>query len=237
MPPAWSDGLVDPALLRDELLHELFERQVELHPTRPALVLGADVVTYAELDRRANRLARHLRAMGAGADKRVALLLPRSNAVYVALLAVLKAGAAYVPLDPEYPPDRIAYILADCDVQALITTSELAGELAGAGPESVEKARAATARKLVLLDSDAAEISRQPAHRLTRDEIGASQRDLCYVIYTSGSTGRPKGVVVPHRAVVNMLKGSTCSATACRRSSSVAASPSRSASASHPSAT
>jgi non-ribosomal peptide synthetase-like protein len=202
MPPAWSEGPTDPTLLRDELLHELFERHVELHPNRPAILLGANVVTYAELDRRANRLARHLRAMGAlrqaqdcaGAQERVAILLPRSSDVYIALLAVLKAGASYVPLDPEYPPDRVSYILGDCGVHTLITTSELAGPHAAAG------------RNVVLIDSHAAEISRQPVHRLTRDEIGASPLDLCYVIYTSGSTGRPKGVRIEHRSAAHLVR-------------------------------
>src|SRR5689334_4091064 len=104
-----------------ELLHELFERQAELTPGHQALSCAGQEMSYAELEKRANQLARFLRSQGIGKDCAVGLLLPRSADVYVALLAVLKAGAAYVPLDPEYPAERINYILSDCGARALIT--------------------------------------------------------------------------------------------------------------------
>src|SRR5690242_18833671 len=105
--------LHDPDLLRPELLHELFERQAEARAGEVALVFGEERMTYGELDRRANQLARVLRQRGVGRGTCVGLLLPRSMEVYVTLLAILKAGAAYVPIDAGYPAGRVAFILAD----------------------------------------------------------------------------------------------------------------------------
>ncbi|MFI6023947.1 condensation domain-containing protein, partial [Streptomyces sp. NPDC051287] len=179
----WNDTTREtPAVL----LPELFETQTARTPHAAALISGGVELSYAELNSRANRLARHLVACGAGPEKRVAVALPRSADLVVALLAVLKSGAGYVPLDPDYPSDRIAYVLADAEPVLVITDTETSPCL----PDS-DVAR-------VLLDDD--EVARVVAM--------ASASDLCdgdrlssvlaahpaYVIYTSGSTGRPKGV-------------------------------------------
>src|SRR6266576_6926749 len=99
--------------LRDEVLHQMFEAQADARPEAVAIVFGREETTYAELESRANRLARHLRGRGVGRGSIVAMLLPRSVDAYAALLGILKSGAAYVPIDPEYPADRVAYILED----------------------------------------------------------------------------------------------------------------------------
>src|SRR5438128_12276587 len=117
-----------PACSPDEVLHEIFETQADARPQGVALVFGCDETTYAALESRANRLARHLRSQGVGRGSVVAMLLPRSADAYAALLGILKAGAAYVPLDPEYPADRVAYILENCAARALVTIAELAGK-------------------------------------------------------------------------------------------------------------
>src|SRR5436309_12842092 len=121
------------ASARFHVLHEIFEAQADTRPDAVAVVFGQDETTYDDLERRANRLAHHLRARGVRPGSIVAMLLPRSQDAYAALLGILKAGAAYVPIDPEYPPDRIAYILEDSDADALVTTAGLAGPQAAFG--------------------------------------------------------------------------------------------------------
>src|SRR5437667_8825999 len=106
--------LLDEELPHPELLHELFKQQAETTPSKVALLFPGQEMTYAELECRANQLARFLRAKGVKKNSAVAFVLPRSIEVYVALLGILKAGAAYVPLDPAYPPELLAYILSDC---------------------------------------------------------------------------------------------------------------------------
>src|SRR2546429_580877 len=129
--PSFSTRSAPPGEAPPELLHELFERQVEARPTAVAVICGAQTMTYEELDRRANGLARLLRNRGIGRGDCVGLLLPRSAEVYVGMLGILKAGAAYVPLDPEYPAERVSFILSDCQARALVTTEALAARSAG----------------------------------------------------------------------------------------------------------
>jgi len=177
-------------------LHELFELQADLRPRTVAVDCGAERATYADLESRANRLARHLRGRGATRGSIVAMLLPRSIDAYAAHLAILKSGAAYVPIDPDYPADRIAYILQDSGASILVTTAALQATCATFA--------SAPGRAVVRVDADAAWIESEPPARL--DPGAAGQRDLCYIIYTSGSTGRPKGVMIEHRSAVHLVR-------------------------------
>lgn len=128
-PPTCDTDITAGAADRFHVLHETFEAQVDRRAADVAVEFGRERITYGGLDRRANRIARCLRGRGVGRGSRVALFLPRSPDLYAALLGILKAGAAYVPLDPDYPADRVAYILADSRAQALLTVSDLAKAL------------------------------------------------------------------------------------------------------------
>ena len=176
------------------LLHELFEQEAASAPEATALLRAQTRTTYAELDARANRLARFLKALGIQDGGTVALLLPRTEDLYVALLAVLKAGAAYVPLDPDYPSDRVCFILDDCGAQALLTCEGLSQRAAG------------FRGKLIILERDATEIANQSLARIGAGETRIGPQDLCYIIYTSGTTGRPKGVQIEHRNAVHLVQ-------------------------------
>ncbi|MFK0100568.1 non-ribosomal peptide synthase/polyketide synthase [Streptomyces sp. NPDC091040] len=174
-----------------ETLPELFREQVRRAPGATALVCGEVSLSYAELDARANRLAQELRARGAGPERLVAVALPRSADLVVAILAVLKSGAAYVPVDPEYPVARIAYLLDDARPVLTVTDTRTAQRLP-----------ADTGGRLVLDDPEtSARIDGCPA---TDPMVPADPAQPVYVIYTSGSTGRPKGVVVTHTSLVNL---------------------------------
>ncbi|WP_329094669.1 amino acid adenylation domain-containing protein [Actinomadura citrea] len=172
-------------------LAALVEEQAARRPEGVAVVCGTQRLTYGELERRANRLAHHLRALGAGPEVRVGVCLPRSIELVIALLAVVKSGGAYVPVDPDHPGERIAYVLDDAGVRILVTSGR-AGERAPAG----------TDLPTVRMDEDAAAIDRWPAEAPPPNTVPGS---LLYVIYTSGSTGRPKGVMVTHAALVRLL--------------------------------
>jgi non-ribosomal peptide synthetase-like protein len=176
-----------------QVLHEFFELQADVRPNDVAVMFGREATTYGELEARANRLARHLRSRGVQRGSLVAILVPRSADAYAALLGILKAGAAYVPLDPEYPADRVEYILENCAASALVTIAQLAGRHAGFGGA------------VIRVDADRDAIDAESSSRLPRGEIGVSPRDLCYVIYTSGSTGRPKGVMIEHRSACHLV--------------------------------
>ncbi|HEX7840787.1 MAG TPA: amino acid adenylation domain-containing protein [Kofleriaceae bacterium] len=170
--------------------HQLFERQARATPDALAVVTRTERVTYAELDLRANRLAHHLGGMGVRRGSRVGLCLERSVDAVVAIYGVLKAGAAYVPIDPDYPPDRVALMIEDSGVGVVVGSARDRARLGGG-----------TARWLVL-DDERAAIANQPS---TPPLSGVADDDLCYVIYTSGSTGRPKAAAVSHRGFFNML--------------------------------
>jgi amino acid adenylation domain-containing protein len=174
---------------REMTVHTWFEQQVSRTPSRIALAFRNELVSYAELNDRANRLAHHLRNRGIGREKLVGICVERSVNMVVAVLAVLKAGAAYVPLDPAYPKDRIAFILEDSQAALLVTERKVGEHLSGVA-EKVE------------LESAAEVIARENGGNLSNE---AGPRNLAYVIYTSGSTGKPKGVQIEHRSVVNFL--------------------------------
>ncbi|WP_052707349.1 non-ribosomal peptide synthetase [Streptomyces rubellomurinus] len=192
----WNDTAAD---LPVGTLPELFEARVALAPEATALVYEGERLTYAQLNARANRLARHLAARGIGAEDLVALALPRSVDLVVALLAVSKTGAAYLPVDPSYPQDRIGYMLTDARPARLVTRSATAAELP-------EDARGIARTLLDDPDTEAAVAALSPADLTDADRRDGPLRlgNAAYVIYTSGSTGRPKGVVVSHRGVSNL---------------------------------
>ncbi|HLL47283.1 MAG TPA: amino acid adenylation domain-containing protein, partial [Longimicrobiaceae bacterium] len=174
---------------RGVCIHDLFEAQVALRPEAAALVWGGVELSYAELDARANRLAHHLRGLGVGPESRVGVLLERGPELIVCLLATLKAGGCYVPLDPGYPAERLALMLADSAACVLLSRSDVAF-VAEAGGTAV-----------VLLDEAAEALAHESADA---PRSGAAAENLAYIVYTSGSTGKPKGVMVAHRHVVQL---------------------------------
>ncbi len=174
----------------DNSLRTLFEQQAESRPEVIAVIYEQEAISYGELNKRANQLSHHLISLGVRPEHRVAVCVDRSAEMVVALLGVLKAGAAYVPVDPTYPRQRIAYMLEDSGAEVVVTQSAVAGSL----PEH----NAA----VVSIDEDWSQIA---AHRADNPAVDVSSDNLAYVIYTSGSTGLPKGVQVAHRCVVNFL--------------------------------
>ena len=185
-------------------LAELFAAQALRTPQAVALLAGGGELTYAELDRRAERLARRLRAAGAGPEVPVGVLLERTPRLVEGLLAILKAGGAYLPLDPLYPPRRIAYMLEDARAPLLLTERRLLARLPGAlAPDGVRVLDLAGAE-----DEDAGVRLREASERLAAAAApgaAAGPGNLAYVIYTSGSTGRPKGVAIEHRSAAALV--------------------------------
>ncbi len=176
---------------RDACIHNLFEEHAAAAPDAIAVVLGEERLTYGELNSRANRLAHHLKRMGVGPEVVVGLCLDRSTDLTVALLAILKAGGAYLSLDPEYPKERLRHMLRDTRAPVLLTQEHLMAEL----PDNDAL--------VVCLDSDAEAIGKESDQN--PEERGSAEQ-LAYVIYTSGSTGLPKGTLIPHRAVVRLVR-------------------------------
>jgi amino acid adenylation domain-containing protein len=174
----------------DLCIHHLFEAQAARTPDAPAVVHATETLTYAELDARAGRLARHLRSLGVGPETLVGVCMERTPEMVVALFGVLKAGGAYVPVDPKYPADRIAYMLEDTRAPVVLTHAHLRDRLPS------------TEAVVVSVDADWAAISAQPAGKLSVD---VRPENAAYAIYTSGSTGRPKGVHIEHRSTVDVL--------------------------------
>ena len=177
--------------LNTTCLHELIEQQARRTPDRAALVHEGVRLTYRELNRRADLLARHLQRLGVGPDSRVGLLVERSVEMVVGILAVLKAGGAYVPMDTTYPRDRIAFMLGDANVKVVLTQHTLLADLPGDSTQTV--------------CLDAFDWSHRDEPLGERDRV--EPRNLAYVIYTSGSTGRPKGVGIEHRNIVSYVLG------------------------------
>ncbi|MEV7427867.1 amino acid adenylation domain-containing protein, partial [Streptomyces sp. NPDC091212] len=185
---------------------ELFGAQAARTPEAVAMVSGAARVSYAELEAESNRLARYLIARGVGPESLVAVVMDRSPELVTALLAVLKAGGAYLPVDPEYPSDRITSVVADAAPVALLTTAAVSGRLGRS-----EAQAGGSVPRWVVLDDPAvrASVAGQDAHALVQADRAAPLRPghPAYVIYTSGSTGAPKGVSVAHTSVVTLLRG------------------------------
>ena len=167
-------------------VHQLFEEQAARRPAAIAVVSGAQELSYAELNERANQLAHYLQKNGVGPESRVGISMERSVEMMVALLGVLKAGAAYVPLDPAYPRERLSFMLADAQVELLLTQSVLAASLPAAETP------------VVALDGAWEWLAGESVENV---ESGAQAQNLAYLIYTSGSTGLPKGVMIQHGAL------------------------------------
>jgi amino acid adenylation domain-containing protein len=172
-------------------LHQLFEERVELTPGAIAVEFEDEQLTYAELNTRANQLAHYLRRLGVGPDVLVGVLMERSLEMAVGLLGILKANGAYVPIDPEYPTERIRFMINDSGIPVLLTQSQLVATL----PEH--------SARVVCLDTDWNTISPEQSDN---PSSGVTSDNLVYVIYTSGSTGQPKGAMVHHGGVINCLR-------------------------------
>ncbi|MDC9590802.1 amino acid adenylation domain-containing protein [Xenorhabdus sp. XENO-10] len=181
---------------QDALIHQLFEVQAEQRPDAIAVVFKDQIISYGELNHRANRLAHHLLALGVRPDDRVAICLERSLETIVGLLGILKAGGAYLPLDPAYPTERLAYMLEDAAPLVLLTQTTLIDRLPNTVP-------------VVMLDTQETLLGTQsitlPIHNPDAQALGLTSHHLAYVIYTSGSTGQPKGVMVEHRSVNRLV--------------------------------
>ncbi|WP_155617222.1 non-ribosomal peptide synthetase, partial [Paenibacillus polymyxa] len=183
----WGDTAA--AYPQDQTLSALFEQQAANTPEQVAVLCGAESLTYAELNERANRLARTLRAEGVEPDQPVGILVHRSLDMIVGIYAILKAGGAYVPIDPEYPADRIRFMLQDSGAKLVLTQSHLA-----------EQASLSFDGQVLILDRE--DIYHEDGSNL---EPLAGSHHVAYVIYTSGSTGKPKGVMVEHYSVLNRI--------------------------------
>jgi amino acid adenylation domain-containing protein len=175
---------------RSASVHEVFEEQVKKNPRAVALKYGEGSVTYGELSARSNQLARYLQATGVRAGELVGVYMERSIDMIAAFLGILKAGAAYVPLDLNYPRERLEFMLSDTKMQVILTQERLKKELLFAGS------------RMVGLDAEWPLIQQQPTEATM---TGATAESLAYVIYTSGSTGKPKGVAVPHRGITRLV--------------------------------
>jgi amino acid adenylation domain-containing protein len=176
---------------KDKCIHELFEAQAERCPDAVAVVFEEQRLTYRELNSKANQLASYLRGLGVAPQTLVGLCVERSLEMVIGLLGILKAGGTYVPLDPAYPEERLAFMLQDAQVQIILTQQPL-----------ISAFPADHGVQLLCLDTDCAQLSE---HTDTNLDNAITSENLAYVIYTSGSTGKPKGVQISHRAVVNFL--------------------------------
>jgi amino acid adenylation domain-containing protein len=174
-------------------VHHLIEAQIDRTPEAIAVECEGQTITYRELDRKANQLARKLRELGVQRDVLVGLCLERSIEMIIGLLAVHKAGGGYVPLDPGYPTDRLNYMVEDSAMPVLVTDCKLKDDLV------------LTAKHIVCIDSQSDTIDNFPSERIPTSVEAATSDSLAYVIYTSGSTGKPKGVLIEHQSVVNLV--------------------------------
>ncbi|QRO01038.1 non-ribosomal peptide synthase/polyketide synthase [Archangium violaceum] len=176
---------------REKCIHELVTEQARARPEAVAVSCEGQKLTYRELEERANKLGNHLRGLGVGPEVRVALSVERSLELVVGMLGILKAGGVYVPLEPSYPAERLAYMMRDAGVSVVLTQEHIADELPAQG------------ELLLCLDTEWAQVEAQPAQA---PESGVRAENLAYIIYTSGSTGRPKGVMLGHRGLCNTAR-------------------------------
>ena len=186
----WNDTKTDYP--QDKCVHQLFEEQVEKTPNAVAVIFDNQRLTYQELNSRANQLARHLQQIGVKSDVLVGICMHRSIEMVVGLLAIMKAGGAYIPLDPAYPQERLAFTITDSQISVLLTQTCLASDLPTHSAQI----------KIICIDNESKAFERYSQENVVSN---ARPENLAYLIYTSGSTGKPKGVQIPHRAVVNFL--------------------------------
>jgi amino acid adenylation domain-containing protein len=187
----WNETRADYP--QNSCLHELFEAQVERSPDAVAVTFAGEQLTYAELNGRANQLARRLRAMGVRPESLVGICMERSVEMLVGLLGILKAGGAYVPLDPEYPKERLAFMLEDAGVSVLLAQKSLLAALPGT----------VAGVSVFLIDADQESAAIEESKENLREKACAD--NLAFMLYTSGSSGIPKGVSITHRAVISLV--------------------------------
>lgn len=198
---------------KHKCIHELIEAQVASTPDATALVFNGESLTYSQLNHRANQLAHYLVKKGVRPDSVVGLCLDRSPEMLIGLLAVMKAGGAYLPMDPSYPQARLVHMVADSGVRWIITQTHLTKQFSvdrfSGGLFSAELAQQQTAsvNQVICIDGQAlsTELCAQDTNNLNVKDIGLTANNLAYLIYTSGSTGKPKGVMLEHRNVSNFL--------------------------------
>jgi amino acid adenylation domain-containing protein len=176
----------------DVCVHQQFEEQVERTPNEVAAVFEDQQLTYLELNRRANRLAHYLRSRGVGPEVIVGICMDSTLEMLVSIFGIVKAGGAYLPVEPRYPHDRAAFMLDDAGVQIVITHQHYKERMTGLGPENI-----------LVLDEEASALLQQSTEN---PPPLATSANTCYVIYTSGSTGRPKGVMIEHKSLVNLIQ-------------------------------
>ena len=177
---------------QDKYIHQLFEQQVELQPNKIAVVFEDEQLTYAQLNTRSNQLARYLQKLGVRPETIVGIYLERSPSFIISLLAILKAGAAYLPLDPNLPTESLIFRLQDADVNTVITQQKLLSNLSQ------------SSLKIISLDTDAGTISNEKEDNLSSK---ITPKNLVYLLFTSGSTGKPKAVAVEHQQLLNYYYG------------------------------
>jgi amino acid adenylation domain-containing protein len=185
----------DAPFPHERLLHEIFEEQVRRTPDALAVIFERELLTFAELNAKANQLARHLRKRGVGPDQPIGICVERSLEMIIGLLGILKAGGAYVPLDPDYPTRTLTHVLSDAAPRVVLIQAHLRGRLPSCQAQ------------VLALDADWRDIGRESGDDLQSAEVGLQSHHLAYVIYTSGSTGLPKGVMIEHRNVVSLWQG------------------------------
>ena len=188
----WNQIKTDYA--QDCCIHQLFEAQVQRTPDAVAVIFETQQLTYGELNQRANQLAHYLQSLGVGPEVLVGIAVERSLEMIVGLLGILKAGGAYVPIDPDYPPERLQFMLEDSQVSLLLTQQHLLSSFS----QSSETATA----KIICLDSDDQTIAQA---KNVNPENSVTTNNLSYIIYTSGSTGKPKGAMNTHQGISNRL--------------------------------
>jgi amino acid adenylation domain-containing protein/non-ribosomal peptide synthase protein (TIGR01720 family) len=198
----WNDTAVDYSLTypKDSLIHELFEAQVEKTPKHTAVIYQDERLSYQELNQKANQLAHYLMELGLRPEDLCAIKIARSSHVLVALLAVLKSGAAYVPIDASYPKERIDYMIKDSGAKIILTTSDLESKISKISPDT----------KTIAIDSLEERFQDTQRYPRSNPKSGVKADNLVYVIYTSGSTGNPKGVMIEHRNLNNYLYWALC---------------------------